>query len=351
MNIVAIDTARIQPNDYNPNSMTPEAFEELCQEVQRLGQIAKPVIVRPGGEGYVIVDGEHNWRAARQIGMAQVPCEVVEIDDFESMRQTYKRNQHGRMSPTKQGRMFQRMMETRNLSQRALSAEIGVSEGTVRNSLLYVKLSEVRNDYAVEDIDRMTVQQVREHFADPSEAETTPAYTSYTLPDLMIAFKECCDASGCVPSATGMFMPEGIPVKEWQNLMAILLEINNRNIKNKDTEEHSVELPTEVPAWIPDRGRQAIGEYEAQGLQYTVNIWRSAQYEPCYVHIALISSLGKPDADDSPAFHLETRRPVIDTQVVANFTRAGILNPESIEWIYFDCSDKGILHIPKTKAA
>lgn len=157
---------KLQPNDYNPNTMTPTEFNELVTEVKHLASLPKPVVVRPNGHGYIIIDGYHGWLAAKEAGLSQVPCEVLDIDEFEAMRQTYKRNQHGTHNPVLQGKMFQRMMGSSGLSQRAFAEMINISEGTVRNSLLYAKADEVRNGYAFE---KLTIRQIREYLSLPVE--------------------------------------------------------------------------------------------------------------------------------------------------------------------------------------
>lgn len=157
----------LTPNDYNPNAMTTEEFSELVGEVRHLGRLPKPIVVRPASASrWEIVDGEHSWRAAREAGLSLIACEIVEVDDFEAMRQTYKRNQHGTHQPVTLGQMFRRMLAEGGLSQRALAAAIGVSEGTIRNSLAYAQAAALRNDYAggpssVPAIDSLSVRQVR----------------------------------------------------------------------------------------------------------------------------------------------------------------------------------------------
>ena len=158
MTATELSTELIHPNEYNPNRMTDDEFAELVAEVEHLGRLPKPVVVRRNGDGYLIVDGEHGWRVAKEIGLNEIPCEVIEADDFESMRQTYKRNQHGTHDPVLLGQMFQQMMKSRKLSQRKLAKEISVSEGTIRNSLEYAKATKVRNDYAFSEL---SVEQVR----------------------------------------------------------------------------------------------------------------------------------------------------------------------------------------------
>ena len=171
--IATLPPDQLRPNDYNPNRMNEEAFAEFLAEVRHLGRLPKPIVVRPNGEGYCIVDGEHGWRAASEIGLDVVPCEIIDVDDFEAMRQTYKRNRHGADETVALGRMFRRMMEAHTLSQRALVKEIEVSEGTVRNALLYAEATDLRNRYALEaehstddvgsTISALSVQQVRHY--------------------------------------------------------------------------------------------------------------------------------------------------------------------------------------------
>jgi len=164
----SIRTEQLQANDYNPNTMTNEEFAELVAELKHVGHCPKPIVVRGNGQAgmYTIIDGEHVWRAAREIGLTELPCEVIEADDFEAMRQTYKRNQHGRHDRVKEGLMFERMMKERSLSQREIAAEVEVSEGTVRNALEYAKAAKVRNDYAFSGL---SVSQVRAYNRLPHE--------------------------------------------------------------------------------------------------------------------------------------------------------------------------------------
>jgi len=148
----------LDASDYNPNRMTEEEFRELVAEVGHLGRPAKPIIVRPNCGRYTIVDGEHNWRAACEVGIREVPCEIMDIDQFEAMRQTWKRNLRGTPDTLRTGKMFAKMLEQRKISQRELAKAINVSEATIRNHLNYAKVRELWGSFMEErakDVRRM----------------------------------------------------------------------------------------------------------------------------------------------------------------------------------------------------
>jgi ParB/RepB/Spo0J family partition protein len=145
--ITIIPTDQVDPNLWNPNELTAEQRAELLAEVRRLGRLPKPVVVRRKGDRYEIVDGEHGWRAAKECGLTEIPCEVVEIDDFTARLETYKRNQHGQHNRVREGQMFREMLKLRKISQRKLAAESGISEATLRNSLDYARAADLRNEH------------------------------------------------------------------------------------------------------------------------------------------------------------------------------------------------------------
>jgi ParB/RepB/Spo0J family partition protein len=177
-----LPTESLHPNDYNPNRMTDEEFAELLEEVRFLGRLPKPVVVRNGyacskAGSYLIVDGEHGWRAAKEVGLAEITCEVIEADDFEAMRQTYKRNQHGTHDRAALGEMFKRMREERDISNRELANEINVSEGTIRNALVFAEAAEMRRRFSPEKgatkddyrFSTMTTKQARDYVSLPGD--------------------------------------------------------------------------------------------------------------------------------------------------------------------------------------
>jgi ParB-like chromosome segregation protein Spo0J len=169
--VTMVPTRLLRPSRWNANEMSAEEFAELVNEVGRLGRPPKPIVVRARGKGYEIVDGEHSWRAARACGLEEVPCEVIQADDFEARRQSLTRNRHGTNDPVKLGRLFRHMIAAGGLSGRELGRAINLSEGTVRNFLRYAEAADVRNGYAPGRADgqiaKLGVKQLRRYLELP----------------------------------------------------------------------------------------------------------------------------------------------------------------------------------------
>lgn len=109
---VAIDL--IDPNKWNPNVETPEMFAKVKANIEKYGFV-DPVFVRAKGERYELIDGEHRWRAAKQLGYSEIICEVIEgLDDFDAALLTVNMNNlRGEDDPVKRGRIFKDLREKR----------------------------------------------------------------------------------------------------------------------------------------------------------------------------------------------------------------------------------------------
>lgn len=164
-----LDISTIKPNFYNPNRMTPAQMRELVAEIRHLGSLPHPVVVRPSataedGVRYEIVDGEHRYRAGLEIGFEQLPCVILDIDEYEARRQTIKRNCGGRANKVLLGNNFRAMQEAEGKSRRQLAYEINVPEATIRTAESYANAGDLRKICAPEtylrDINRLGQLQI-----------------------------------------------------------------------------------------------------------------------------------------------------------------------------------------------
>ena len=71
----------IEPNREQPRkNFDDESISALAESIKQHG-ILQPLLVRPYGSGYQIVAGERRWRAARMLGLSEVPVQIKELSD------------------------------------------------------------------------------------------------------------------------------------------------------------------------------------------------------------------------------------------------------------------------------
>lgn len=102
----------IEPNDYNPNEMDERLFDELAADIGD-EELDQPVVVRPHPTKngcFLIVDGEHRWRASKIKGLTEVPISVRDYTEEEAMIKTVRRNMiHGELNVAKFSNMLRRL--------------------------------------------------------------------------------------------------------------------------------------------------------------------------------------------------------------------------------------------------
>jgi len=102
-----IDTDLLHPNLFNPNEMDDRSFNLLYDNIGQVG-LTDPILVRPHPElkgEYKIIGGEHRWEAAKLHELKQVPCTIIEDDDFTEDDEKFQLMRHnmikGKLSPKK----------------------------------------------------------------------------------------------------------------------------------------------------------------------------------------------------------------------------------------------------------
>jgi ParB family transcriptional regulator, chromosome partitioning protein len=72
---------RLEPNPQQPR-MEFGALEELIASIKEKG-VLEPLLVRPSQVGgrFMIISGERRYRAAREVGLKELPCIEMDVDD------------------------------------------------------------------------------------------------------------------------------------------------------------------------------------------------------------------------------------------------------------------------------
>lgn len=99
LEVVDLPTDRIDPDPKNPNEMTGTVLDALAREIQTHGFV-QPVLVRPDGDRYTIIDGEHRWRVLNDLGIETVPCVIDErSEDDGRLRMVTMNRLRGEFQP------------------------------------------------------------------------------------------------------------------------------------------------------------------------------------------------------------------------------------------------------------
>ncbi|HEY9830838.1 MAG TPA: ParB/RepB/Spo0J family partition protein [Stenomitos sp.] len=82
----AIPLAKIKLPDAQPRKyFDPKKLKQLVESIRKDG-ILQPLLVRPKGDNYELVAGERRYRAAKEIGLSEVPVNVREMSDDDARR-------------------------------------------------------------------------------------------------------------------------------------------------------------------------------------------------------------------------------------------------------------------------
>ena len=92
--IVYISIDRLLPHEDNPNVMSESVFDALVEKMRKEG-FDEPLLVRasPSKDGfYDIGSGHHRWKAAKVLGILEVPCIVKQWSDAQLRLELTSRN-------------------------------------------------------------------------------------------------------------------------------------------------------------------------------------------------------------------------------------------------------------------
>jgi ParB family transcriptional regulator, chromosome partitioning protein len=142
INYIAVDS--ICPNVYQPRKHFDEdAIEELAQSISAYG-IIQPISIRMlAADRYELVAGERRLRAARRLGMKEVPAIIVDITDRDSAAIALLENlQREDLNFIEEAEAYNNLMKEHSYTQEKLAEVIGKKQSTIANKIRILKLSE-----------------------------------------------------------------------------------------------------------------------------------------------------------------------------------------------------------------
>lgn len=135
-------TSEIEPNRDQPRKIfSDEAITALADSIREHGML-QPILVRPiPTGGYQIVAGERRWRAARMLGLDEVPVSIKEFSDAEAMQIAIIENlQRENLNPIEEASGYNELIEKYGMTQDKIAKMVGRSRSAIANTVRLLSL-------------------------------------------------------------------------------------------------------------------------------------------------------------------------------------------------------------------
>ena len=138
-----IDINLIKNNDSQPRKrFDDERIMELAESIKSNG-IIQPLVLKKVDDEYIIVAGERRWRAAKSIGLKEVPAIVMNLTEKQILEISLIENiQREDLSPLEEAKAYQALIKEYGYSQTELADIVGKKQSTIANKLRLLKLSD-----------------------------------------------------------------------------------------------------------------------------------------------------------------------------------------------------------------
>ncbi|MBN2899615.1 MAG: ParB/RepB/Spo0J family partition protein [Clostridia bacterium] len=139
--IISID--QITPNRNQPRKyFDPEKLAALETSVKEHG-VLQPILITKIADEYQIVAGERRWRAAKNIGLKQIPVVVKNLSEKEVAEIALIENlQREDLNPVEEGMAYQSLIKEYDFRQEDVAKLVGKSRSYVTNTMRLLKLDE-----------------------------------------------------------------------------------------------------------------------------------------------------------------------------------------------------------------
>ena len=142
--ISKVSISDLSRNPYQPRQMFGEIkLEELSQSIKKNG-IIQPIAVRlkknePGK--YEIIAGERRWLAAQRAGLHEIPVNVLDLSDVESLEVAIVENiQRDDLNPIEEARGYKRLADEFKYDHESISKLMSKSRSHISNTLRLLTL-------------------------------------------------------------------------------------------------------------------------------------------------------------------------------------------------------------------
>ncbi|MCM8765616.1 MAG: ParB/RepB/Spo0J family partition protein [Candidatus Omnitrophica bacterium] len=140
--IVNINVTDIISNKYQPRqNFSSPGMQELITSIREKGFI-QPLIVRRIPSGYELIAGERRLRAAKELGLAQVPVIIKDVKEERDLLELalIENLQREDLNPIEKAQAYKRLIEEFGLSQEEVARRVGKEVISIINTLRILRL-------------------------------------------------------------------------------------------------------------------------------------------------------------------------------------------------------------------
>jgi ParB family transcriptional regulator, chromosome partitioning protein len=144
-----LPVSALRPNPTQPRRVqNPELDQELAEDIKVNG-ILEPILVRPAPDKtsntYQIIAGERRYRAAKAVGLTEVPVVIKQVDDKQMRLVSLAENlQRAELDPIDEGYYFEILCNEYNYSTQDIANMIHKSKSYVQSRLNLLRQTETK---------------------------------------------------------------------------------------------------------------------------------------------------------------------------------------------------------------
>lgn len=144
LKVSQIISSRFQPR----LNFSPEKIDELARSIKEKGVI-QPVLVRATvDDHYELIAGERRLRAAKQLGLAELPAIVRRVADADLLEMSIIENiQREELNSLEEAKAYRRLAQEFGLSQDTIAGRVGKDKSSISNLLRLLNLPDIIQDY------------------------------------------------------------------------------------------------------------------------------------------------------------------------------------------------------------
>lgn len=149
--ILYLNIEKIKENSLQPREkFDQKKLDDLIASIKEKG-VVQPVIVRSKNGEYELIAGERRMRAARALGIEELPVIVRNVNDADALELALIENiQREELNAIEEAKAFQKLMADFGFSQEEVAKAVGKDRATVANTVRLLNLPKRAQEMVVE---------------------------------------------------------------------------------------------------------------------------------------------------------------------------------------------------------